>query len=70
MQIHGFGQTARESAAELHATWKHLGEAECAEQIEAHMESEGFSLDEIDAELDALGLYDGRMYELRCVGPA
>ena len=70
MQIAGFGQTAKQSAQELSALWKHLGDDECAEQIEVHMESDGFSDDEIDAELDDLGLYDGRIYELVILPPA
>lgn len=70
MQIAGMGQTAKQSANDLHVLWKHLGDDECAEQIEAHMEADGFSLDEIDDELDRLGLYSGREYELVVCGPA
>ena len=70
MQIAGMGQTAKQTATELYILWKHLGDDECAEQIEAHMDSEGFSLDEIDAELDRLNLYNGREYEFVVCGPA
>jgi hypothetical protein len=70
MQIIGFGQTAKQSAQELYDLWKHLGDGECAEQIEAHMESEGFRLDEIEAELDALGLCIDRVYALVIMHPA
>lgn len=54
MQIAGFGQGAKQCARELYTIWIHLGEDECREQIEAHMESEGFSQDAIDIEIERL----------------
>lgn len=70
MQFAGFSQTAAQSASDLYAAWKHLPEDECVEQIEAHMESEGFDQDEINAELDALGLYVLPEYVLATNSPA
>ncbi|WP_157643299.1 hypothetical protein [Burkholderia ubonensis] len=57
MQIAGFGQSATESANQLYIIWQHLGEDECREQIEAHLESEGFSDRQIAIEIDRLGLF-------------
>lgn len=70
MQLAGTMQTAKQAANELYAIWASLGDDECAEQIEAHMESDGFNLDEIDVELERLGLWHGRMYEIVIVHPA
>lgn len=54
---------ASTEADELFHLWKHLGTAGCAEQIEAHMESAGYSQSEIDAELERLSL-DANLYEI------
>ncbi|VWC53770.1 hypothetical protein BLA9940_02096 [Burkholderia aenigmatica] len=54
MKIAGLGQSAKRTAEQLYALWIHLGEDECREQIEAHMESEGFSQDAIDIEIERL----------------
>lgn len=54
MQIAGFGHSAKKTAEQLYALWIHLGEDECREQIEAHMESDGFSQDAIDIEIERL----------------
>lgn len=70
MQIAGLNQSAKVSAGELYALWRHLPEAECIDQIEAHMESEGFDEDEIAEEIDALGLFVLPEYELRVCAPA
>ncbi|WP_446903029.1 hypothetical protein [Burkholderia sp. YIM B11467] len=54
MQIAGFGQSAKRTADQLYVLWIHLGEDECREQIEAHMESDGFSQDAIAIEIERL----------------
>lgn len=69
MRLAGSPQTAKEVADELHSIWFRHGDDVCAEQIEAHMESDGFTLDEIDVELDRFGLWHGRMYEIVIVPP-
>lgn len=48
-------------ARELFAIWKHLGFVECSEQIEAHMESDGFNADEVAA---AMACIDDQLYGL------
>ena len=41
-------------ASELFDIWKHTGRDECAEQIEAHLESNGFSNQDIAAVLQSM----------------
>lgn len=55
-------QTPVEYARELKAIWRHLPEDEMAEQIVAHMESQGYEDDEIADALEAVGVYRSRWY--------
>lgn len=43
---------AMQAAWSLYETWRHLPSGECFEQIEAHMESDGYSDKEIAYAMD------------------
>lgn len=45
---------ATQTAWSLYETWRHLPRGECFDQIEWHMESDGFSSYEIGCALDEI----------------
>lgn len=49
-------ETARTVANELNEIWGHLPDAQREDQIDAHMESDGFTQEEIDCQLERLGI--------------
>jgi len=60
---------AKQDADHLYETWIHLGEDECSEQVEAHLESEGYSQDAVTDQLLRLGIYRAQ-YKIRHFPPA
>lgn len=57
-------------AKQLWATWAHLGESDAIEQVEAHMESDGFNNADIQMALQAIGHCAPNAYELVCIPAA
>jgi DNA polymerase III sliding clamp (beta) subunit (PCNA family) len=68
MKIHGLGSSIMQSASELNDIWSHLPEEERVEQIEAHLESEGFTNSEIYMALEDLGYRSFNEFEIVSVG--
>lgn len=64
MEIHGLGSSINQSANELNAIWSHLPEVERVEQIEAHLECEGFCQNDIALAIEDLGLYAYNEFEI------
>jgi hypothetical protein len=57
-------------AKDVRDFWAHLGDAECRDQVEWHMESQGYSEAEIDEAMEAAFGFVLRVYRLVTELPA